>query len=82
MVSVGEASIIRSFDKVWGYVLGYFLLDEAIDLISAIGASLILIAVVLLAVSKMKFQCKTAGHPDGIEISESVSKLEDTNEQS
>ena len=53
-LSVGENSIIRSFDKVWGYIIGYLLLGESISTSSIIGSVLILIGILLLAFSKLE----------------------------
>jgi len=54
LISVGEASIIRSFDKVWGYIMGYVALGESVGALSATGATFILIAILLLAIFKLK----------------------------
>jgi len=52
-IPVSHQSIIISFDKVWGYVIGVLVFDEELHILSIFGAIEIWIGILLMVYSKM-----------------------------
>jgi len=54
LIPVAETAFIRSLDKVWGYLLDFLVMAETLRWNAIIGSGIILMAMLLLACSKIE----------------------------
>jgi len=66
LIPVAETAFIRSLDKVWGYLLDFLIMSEYFRLNAIIGSGIILLAMLLLACSKIEKETKVTDSPEEV----------------